>query len=42
MGELFGKMLVERIGHMSVLVEDAEIHAMLLEDLTAHITATRG
>ena len=29
-GELVGKMLVERVGHTSFTMEDAERHAMLL------------
>ena len=40
--ELVGQMLVERIGHMSVLMEDVDRHKKLMVYLMVHITVTPG
>ena len=41
-GELTVQSLVERVGHMSVSMEDVNTQAKLMVDLVVHITATRG
>ena len=40
-GELTAQTLAARVGHLSVNVEDEAKHALLMADLTAHVTATR-
>ena len=40
-GEVTAETLAARVAHLSLNMEDAAKHALLMADLTAHVTATR-